>query len=75
MASLALGTGAWPHLSEGGVAEVEGGVVAMCERVAPVRMALAEARSGVTVAGHRMAVMAHLASGPVVAPPAADARL
>lgn len=47
----------------------------MCERVAPVRMALAEARSGVTVAGHRMAVMAHLASGPVVAPPAADARL
>lgn len=68
MASLALRAGAWPWLGEGGVAVAEGGVVVLGQRVAPVRVA-------VTKAGPGVAVMAHLAGGPVASPPSTDARL
>lgn len=68
MAPLALRAGARPRLGEGGVAVAEGGVVALGQRVAPVRVAVTQARPGV-------AVVAHLAGGAVAPPRSADARL
>lgn len=68
VAPLTLRAGARARLGEEGVAVGEGRVVVLRDRVAPVRVAVTEARPGV-------AVMAHLAGGPVAAPPYADAQL
>lgn len=71
MASLAVGIRAWPWLGEGGVAVGEGRVAVL----APVRLTVAETRSGVTMTGDGVAVVAHLAGGPVAAPPCTNAVL
>lgn len=62
VASLAVSAGAGPWLSEGGVAVAEGGLVALGQRMAPVRLSVTEAGSGV-------ALVAHLAGGALTASP------
>ena len=75
VASLAVAARAWPRLSDGGVAVAERGVAALCERVAPVRLSVTEAQSGVTVTRDGVALLAHLAGRPFTASPSTDAGL
>lgn len=75
VASLAVSAGAGPRLSEGGVAVAEGGLAVLGQRVAPVRLSVTEAGSGVAVARDGVALMAHLAGRALTASPSTDAGL